>query len=107
MAFFVSRYVLRSFVKEKIYENQAKYTWLKNFDTIDEIFQDKWQSVKMIGLLRLIMVPFGFMSYVIALTSVNFCQYLLGTMIYTIKACLYTFIGATVYQVSISKTHNG
>jgi uncharacterized membrane protein YdjX (TVP38/TMEM64 family) len=61
----------------------------------------------MIALLRLIMVPFAFMSYVMAITSVGYVQYLIGSLSYGVKVCLYTFVGATIWEVSIRKTNNG
>ena len=61
----------------------------------------------MIALLRLIMVPFAFMCYTLAITSVGYVQYIIGSLSYLIKVCLYTFVGATIWEVSIRKTNNG
>ena len=106
-AFFVSKYVIREFVKEKILENQTKYPWLSNIETIDEVFKDKWQGIKMVALIRLVMLPFAFMCYVLAITSLGYFQYLIGSLTYLIKVSLYTFVGAIIWEISIRKTNNG
>ena len=94
-------------MKEKLQENKAKYPWLENIETIDEIFEDKWQGTKMVALIRLVMLPFAFMCYVMAITSLKYWQYIIGSLTYLIKTSLYTFVGAIIWEISIRKTNNG
>ena len=61
----------------------------------------------MVALIRLVMLPFAFMCYVLAITSLGFFQYLIGSLTYLIKVILYTFVGAIIWEISIRKTNNG
>lgn len=57
----------------------------------------------MVFLLRLIFIPFGFTSYVLGVTSIPFCPYMLGTSVYCLKCCLYCFLGCALYRINVKK----
>ena len=66
---------------------------------------DDNSNIYMTVLLRLIFIPFGFTSYILGVTSLPLCPYLIGTSVYCIKASLYCFMGCALYQLHIRKTN--
>ena len=77
-----------------------------NFHIIDEIFLDENSNIYMVVLLRLIFIPFGFTSYVLGVTSIPFCPYIIGTSVYCLKCCLYCFMGCALYKINVKKMNN-
>jgi uncharacterized membrane protein YdjX (TVP38/TMEM64 family) len=50
----------------------------------------------MIFLMRMTMVPFSLMSYLLGVTSVSFKNYLLGTSAVCVHVSLWVYIGSTL-----------
>ena len=53
-------------------------------------------------LMRLMMLPFGLVNYMLGVTSLSFPSFICGTLAYILKTCLYTFIGCSLYTLSIA-----
>ena len=104
VSFLVSRYFLQKQVKRYVQKNKVRYPQLQNFDIINSIFKSGAQSIKIIALLRLVMIPFGLTNYMLGVTSVTFVNYMTGTCSYLFKSSLHTFIGCTLYSVSSPKS---
>lgn len=102
LSFILSRYLMKDYVKTRIFLYRDN-PWLTNIEVIDQLFQDPNQSLKVIALMRLIMIPFGLTNYLLGVTSVSFWRYMLGSSAYIFKCSLHTYIGCTLYMVQFLK----
>jgi len=107
LGFMASRFFVKSMVIRKIHKNLHKYQWLRNFDLIDEIFQEPRQALITVALLRLIYLPLGLINYVLGVTSVPLPTFLLGSCAYIVKASLGALLGTQIYKVKSSHSQNG
>ena len=74
---------------------------------MNEVFKEGYQAIKLIFMLRLIMIPFGITNYTIAcVTSVQFWKYFVGSTAIVFKCMIHTFIGASLYDISIKKNNS-
>ena len=103
LSFILSRYFIKDYVKTRIFLYRDNYPWLTNIELIDQIFLDPNQSIKIIALMRLIMIPFGLTNYLLGVTAVSFWRYMLGSSAYLFKCSLHTYIGCTLYMVQFLK----
>ena len=84
--FLIARYVARRTVSEKLGRNAR-------FNAIDgAIAKDGW---KIVGLLRMLPVPFGITNYIYGLTAISFWPYMAATMAGMLPANVaFVYLGA-------------
>lgn len=84
--FLIARYLARETVSEKIGQNAR-------FAAIDgAIAKDGW---KIVGLLRMLPVPFGITNYLYGLTAIDFWRYMAATTVGMLPAnVLFVYLGA-------------
>ena len=97
-AFLLGRYLLYEFVKKKI--SKSKSPWAKKFIVADSMFAAN--GIVLVGLLRLMFLPFGITSYLLAITCLTILDYVIGNTFYIIKIMLFVTIGCTIYLASES-----
>jgi uncharacterized membrane protein YdjX (TVP38/TMEM64 family) len=79
LPFFLSRYLLRDFIKSKI--SAERWQWLQN-----KVNRHGWKAV---AFTRLIPVfPFNLLNYLFGLTPIAFGQYLWSTFVFMLPACI-------------------
>lgn len=92
MAFLISRYLFKDLIKEQISHSQ----WLMdNFNIIDDIL--KTEGTMIVALLRMTFAPFGITSYIMGVSSIHFCDFMLGNCAYILMICAQCFIGCSLY----------
>jgi len=64
-------------------------------------------GIVLVALLRLIFIPFGLACYFLAVTSVSFCDYFLGTLFYVFKIILICLLGCSLYEASEESQEEG
>lgn len=99
-AFLAGRYLLYEYVKKKI--EKSKSPWTKKFKIADSMFAVN--GIILVGLLRLMPVPFGITSYILAITCLTILDYVIGNTFYIIKIVLFVTIGCTIYLASEADT---
>lgn len=57
-------------------------------------------GIILVGLLRLMFLPFGITSYLLAITCLTILDYVIGNTFYIIKIMLFVTIGCTIYLAS-------
>ena len=57
------------------------------------------QGTLTVGLTRLTFAPFGLTSYLFGVTSINLCQFLLGTCSYSVNILMQAFIGCSLFAM--------
>lgn len=92
-SFLLSRYFMQDYVINKIEENQERRPWLKNFYLIDSLFQDGKQSIKIMVMMRLAILPYHITNYLLGVTSLQFIHYAIGSCAYLYKCLLECYIG--------------
>ena len=88
IAFLLSRYLFKDFVKKQINNSE----WLRdNFQIFDEVLRD--DGIKIVALMRLSFLPLGISSYILGVSSIRFRDYAIGNLSYIIMVCNPCFIG--------------
>lgn len=96
LAFVISRYLFKDFIKDQIKSNQ----WLSsNFKMIDDIVST--EGFKVIALLRLTYAPFGITSYLMGVSSISLNDYMFGNITYIFNCCTHCFIGVSLYTTKL------
>ena len=96
IAFLIGRYLLYEYVKKKV--EKSKSPWAKKFKVADSMFAAN--GIILVGLLRLMFLPFGITSYLLAITCLAILDYVIGNTFYIIKIMLFVTIGCTIYLAS-------
>ena len=92
LAFMLSRYLFKDFIKEQI----SHSAWLSyNFNIIDEIITTEGKLI--VALIRLTFAPFGITSYIMGVSSISFWDFILGNISYIFMSTSLCFIGCSLY----------
>ena len=67
---------------------------MQNFFLIDELFDQGWEGVKIIAMMRLVVLPFGITNYLLGVTSAKFWQFAIGSSAYIVKLFFHLYLGA-------------
>ena len=95
-AILLSRYLFANLLKRKIAKSKNKYA--RSFQAIDEEFITN--GVCFVSLIRLLCLNFGVVSYVLGVTSVSLCGYLLGTISSIVYIVLFALIGCSIWEAT-------
>ena len=95
-AYFLGRFLFANYIRKRIHN--SKSPTMKKFRVIDNMFIT--DGILLVALLRLIFIPFGLACYFLAVTSVSFCDYFLGTLFYLFKIILIALLGCSLYEAS-------
>jgi uncharacterized membrane protein YdjX (TVP38/TMEM64 family) len=64
-------------------------------------------GTKIVALLRLTFAPFGIVSYILGVSDISICDYLLGNMTYIFNCTAQCFIGCSLYQAAVNENLKG
>ena len=101
-AILLSRYLFAEFLKKKIAKSKHRYA--KNFKVIDREFVTN--GIVMVGLIRLMAINFGVVSYLLGVTSVSILDYMIGTTVSIVYIILFVLIGCTIWEATASQNSN-
>lgn len=91
MAFFLSRYLFKDFIKEQINSSE----WMSHqFSIVDEIIKEEGRLF--VFLIKLAFTPVGLFSYVMGVSSISFVDFALGHISYLFWSCSLCFIGCSM-----------
>lgn len=91
MAFTMSRYLFKDFVKEQINNSE----WLSHkFNVVDEIIKEEGRLF--VFLIKLAFTPVGLFSYVMGVSSISFPDFALGHISYLFWSSSLCFIGCSL-----------
>ena len=100
--------MFKDYITSKISNNEEQYTWLRYLDHVQELFRDPWTAFKIIFVMQIVVPPTGTLTYIIAAsTDCGFVPYFLGCTGQVFKVALHTFIGSSLYQVTLSPKEGG
>jgi len=78
LAFLMSRYLFKDFMKAQVLGYSPWLAW--NFKMMNLIVQT--DGCKIVALIRLTFAPFGITSYILGVSDITLCDYILGNMTY-------------------------
>jgi uncharacterized membrane protein YdjX (TVP38/TMEM64 family) len=94
--FFLGKFLFANYIRRRI--KKSKSPTMKKFKVIDNMFVT--DGILLVALLRLIYLPYGLTCYFLAVTSVTFCDYFLGTLFVLFKIILIALLGCSLYEAS-------
>ena len=92
------RYLFADYIKRKI--KRSNDPKVKHFKIVDGMFKER--GILFVGLIRLMMLPFGVMCYSLGVTSVSVIDYMLGSSFYIIKILIFSILGCSIYSATQS-----
>ena len=93
-AILLARFVIADYIKGKIEKSRSIHA--KKFKIVDGMFVT--DGILLVTLLRLMFIPYGLVCYVLGVTAVTMCDYIIGTFAYIIKIALIVIVGCTIWQ---------
>ena len=98
-AFAISRKCMRSRVVKMLDKNQKNKAWVRKVKILGNVKLSFWQSVLVVVLLRVIMVPPALMNYIIgSMTEIEFLQYMIGSIACILKVLVNTYNASNMYD---------
>ena len=58
------------------------------------------RGILMVALLRLMIVPYGVVSYLLGITCITLWDYMVGTSAYIVKIALFVIMGCGIWQAT-------
>ena len=96
LAFLLGRYMFADYIKRKI--KKSKNPKVKYYYVIDGMFKDR--GIYFVALLRLTILPYGLLCYMIAVTNISLLDYMLGSSFYIIKITIFCVLGCSIYEAT-------
>jgi uncharacterized membrane protein YdjX (TVP38/TMEM64 family) len=103
IAFLIGKWLFADYIRAKL--DKSKSPRVKKWRIIDSMFITS--GIMLVALLRLMFIPFGLVSYMLGVTSVTFCDFFIGSLIYIVKVMLIVLVGCTIWQASDDAMRNG
>jgi uncharacterized membrane protein YdjX (TVP38/TMEM64 family) len=103
IAFLIGKWLFADYIRAKL--DKSKSPRVKKWRIIDSMFITS--GIMLVALLRLMFIPFGLVSYMLGVTSVTFCDFFVGSLIYIVKVMLIVLVGCTIWQASDDAMRNG
>lgn len=63
----------------------------------------KDDGCKIVALIRLTFAPFGITSYILGVSEISLCDYILGNITYFFNCTAQCFIGCSLYEAAINE----
>lgn len=63
---------------------------------IDDIITT--EGVLIVALIRLTFAPFGITSYIMGVSSISLCDYIVGNLSYIFMTCSQCYVGCSLYN---------
>jgi len=60
---------------------------------------------KIVALIRLTFAPFGITSYILGVSDISLCDYLLGNLTYIFNCTAQCFIGCSLYEAAVNENN--
>lgn len=96
---YLGRYLLRDFIKEALFD---KY---RVFMAIDTVMEE--EGYRIIFLMRITMIPFSVMSYLLGMTAVKFKDYFIGSLPIVFHIAFFLYLGSTFSQLDFDQQSSG
>ena len=103
IALYLGRFLFADYIRTKLDKSQS--VRVKKWRIVDGMFIT--DGILLVSLLRLMFIPFGLVSYMLGVTSVSFCDYVIGSSVYIIKIALIVIVGCTVWEASEEASRSG
>lgn len=102
-AFLLGRFLIAEWLRRKI--KKSNDPRMQKFRAVDTLFVTN--GILAVGLLRMIFLPFGVMCYLLAVTSVSFLDYVIGTTFIIVKVVLLCLIGCSIWEAEETSKEDG
>lgn len=94
VAILLARFLFANYIKRKL--DRSKSVNVRKWRIVDGMFVT--DGIFLVTLLRLMFLPYGLVCYLLGVTAVSLCDYILGTLVYIVKIALIVIVGCTVWQ---------
>lgn len=75
--------------------------YLDNFYTLDELFQEGDQTIRLVILIRFMMHPFTITNYCLGVTSIEFYEFAIGNLAFLNKVLIRCWLWCKFWEFDI------